>query len=125
MHRVRDFLVRQLTQVSNALRAHLGDFGLVVPKGLPNIERLVAQAEAGGLPVNALNAARLLAEQFRDTKIKIEDVTAEINRAPETDPTARRLKSIPGIGPITSSVLAATVPDASGFRSARDLAASC
>ena len=92
MHRARDFMVRQMTQVGNALRAHLGEFGLVVPKGLPNIERLVALAEAGGLPVNALNAARLLAEQFRDTRIKVEDVTTEINRASETDAVARRLK---------------------------------
>ena len=92
MPRARDFMVRQMTQVSNALRAHLGEFGLVIPKGLPNIERLVALAEAGGLPVNALNAVRLLAEQFRDTRIKVEDVTTEINRASETDPTARRLK---------------------------------
>ena len=123
MHRVRDFLVRQLTQVSNALRAHLGEFGLVAPKGVQNIERLLALAEAGGLPANALNSVRLLAEQFRDTKIKIEDVTAEINRASETDAVARRRKTIPGIGPITSSVLAATLPDATGFKTARDLAA--
>ena len=125
MHRVRDFLVRQLTQVSNALRAHLGEFGLVAPKGVQNIERLLALAEAGGLPANALNSVRLLAEQFRDTRIKIEDVTAEINRASETDAVARRRKTIPGIGPITSSVLAATLPDATGFKTARDLAASC
>ena len=43
--------------------------------------------------------------------------------AVQTDPAARRLKSIPGIGPITSSVLAATLPDATGFKTARDLAA--
>ena len=92
MHRARDFLVRQLTQVSNALRAHLGEFGFVVPKGVQNIERLVALAEATGLPGNAINSLRLLAEQFRDTKMKIEDVTAEINRASETDAVARRLK---------------------------------
>ena len=123
MHRARDFLVRQLTQVSNALRAHLGEFGLVVPKGVQNIERLVTLAEATGLPANALNSVRLLAEQFRDTKVKIEDVTAEISRTSETDAVARRLKTIPGIGPITSSVLAATLPDSSGFKTARDLAA--
>ncbi len=98
---------------------------MVVPKGVQNIERLLALAEAGGLPANALNSVRLLAEQFRDTRMKVEDVTAEINSASETDATARRLETIPGIGPITSSVLAATLPDASGFRSARDLAASC
>ena len=97
----------------------------MVPKGMQNIERLVALAEAEGLPANALNSVRLLAEQFRDTRVKIEDVTAEINRTSETDAVARRLKTIPGIGPITSSVLAATLPDASGFKTARDLAASC
>jgi transposase len=106
-------------------RAHLGEFGLVVPKGVQNIERLVTLAEATGLPANALNSVRLLAEQFRDTKVKIEDVTAEISRTSETGAVARRLKTIPGIGPITSSVLAATLPDASGFKTARDLAASC
>ena len=92
MPRARDFMVRQMTQVSNALRAHLGEFGLVAPKGVQNIERLLALAEAGGLPANALNSVRLLAEQFRDPRIKIEDVTAEINRASETDAVARRLK---------------------------------
>jgi len=70
----------------------LGEFGFVVPKGVQNIERLVALAEAGDLPANALNSIRLLAEQVRDTGGKIEDVTAEISSASETDATARRLK---------------------------------
>lgn len=61
-------------------RAHLGEFGFVVPKGVQNVERLVALAQAEGLPANALNSVRLLAEQFRDTRIKIADVSAEINR---------------------------------------------
>ena len=51
-------------------------------------------------------------------------MTTNINRASETDATARRLKSIPGFGPIRSSVLAATLPDATGLKTARDLAAS-
>jgi transposase len=123
MHRVRDFLVRQLTQTTNAIRAHLGEFGIVAPKGVHNVERLLAMGEAANLPESARNPIRLLAEQFRDTKVKVEDVTAEIRTAAQTDETAKRLQTIPGIGPITSSVLAATVPDVSGFRSARDLAA--
>ena len=55
-------------------------------------------------------------------QVQIEDVTTKIKRASQTDAVARRLKSIPGIGPITSSVLAAILPDATGFRTARDLA---
>jgi transposase len=123
MHRVRDFLVRQLTQTTNAIRAHLGEFGIVAPKGVHNVERLLTMGEAANLPESARNSIRLLAEQFRDAKLKIEDITAEIRAGAQTDETAKRLQTIPGIGPITSSVLAATVPDVSGFRSARDLAA--
>ena len=123
MHRTRDFLVRQLTQVTNALRAHLGEFGIVAPKGVHNVERLLALAGTADLPRNARGSIDLLAEQFRDTQTKIEDVTAEIKATAAQDESARRLQSIPGIGPITSSVLAATLPDVTSFRSSRDLAA--
>ena len=64
----------------------------MVPRGVQNIERLVTLTEARGLPPKALNSARLLAEQFRDTKLKIEDVAAEINRASQAEAVARRLK---------------------------------
>ena len=64
----------------NALRAHLGEFGPVVPKGVQNIERLLALAKAGGLPAPVAHAVRLLSEQVRDTRIKVSDVTAEIPR---------------------------------------------
>jgi transposase len=123
MHRTRDFLVRQLTQVTNAIRAHLAEFGIVVPKGVHNVERLLTMAEDAALPDSARNPIKLLAEQFRDTFEKIEDVTVEIRKAAENDGVARRLQTIPGVGPITSSVLAATVPDVSNFKAARDLAA--
>lgn len=122
-HRTRDFLVRQLTQLANAIRAHLGEFGLVVPKGIHNMNRLVADAEATDLPVEARMPLDLLVDQFRDTKTRIDAITALLRRAAEEDETARRLQTVPGIGPITASVLAATIPDVSAFRSARDLSA--
>lgn len=123
MHRTRDFLVGQLTQVTNAIRGHLSEFGVVAPKGLHNVERLLAMAEEAALPGSARNPIRLLAEQFRDTQLKIEDVTAEVKAAAAADETARRLRTVPGIGPITSSVLAAALPKVSNFKTASDLAA--
>lgn len=51
--RTRDFLVRQLSQLANAIRAPLGEFGLVVPEGVHNMGRLVAEAEAADLPPEA------------------------------------------------------------------------
>jgi transposase len=50
-------------------------------------------------------------------------ITAEIRKAAESDEAARRLQTIPGVGPITSSVFAATLPDVSNFKTARDLSA--
>ena len=122
-HRTRDFLVRQLTQLANAIRAHLGEFGLVVPKGVHNMNRLVAEAEAADLPAEARMPLDLLVGQFADTKARIDAITADLRRAAEADETARRLQTMPGIGPITASVLASTLPDVSTFRSARDLSA--
>ena len=122
-HRARDFLVRQLTQLANAIRAHLGEFGIVVPKGVHNMGRLIAEAEGADLPAEARMPLDLLAGQFRDTKQRIDVMTAQIKADAEVDETARRLQTMPGIGPITASVLAATLPDVSSFRSARDLPA--
>jgi Transposase and inactivated derivatives len=122
-HRTRDFPVRQLTQLANAIRAHSGEFGIVAPKGVHHMKRLVAAAEAADLPANARAPLDLLAGQFRDAKERIEAITANLRQAAEEDETARRLQSMPGIGPITAGVLAATLPDVSAFRSARDLSA--
>ena len=122
-HRARDFLVRQLTQLANAIRAHLGEFGLVVPKGVHNMGRLIAAAEAADLPVQARIPLDLLAGQFRDTRERIDTVTAQIREAAEADATMCRLQTMPGIGPITASVLVTTLPDVSAFRTSRDLSA--
>ena len=103
--------------------ARLGEFGIVAPKGVHNVERLLTVAEDAALPEGARNPVKLLAEQFRDTQMKVEDVTVEIRKAAENDEGARRLQTIPGIGPIASSALAATLPDVSNFKAARDLAA--
>lgn len=122
-HRTRDFLVRQLTQLANAIRAHLGEFGLVAPKGVHNMGRLVAEADAADLPPQARMPLELLVGQFSDTKARIDTITADLRRAAVADETTRRLQAMPGIGPITASVLTATLPDVSAFRSARDLSA--
>lgn len=118
-HRTRDFLVRQLTQLANAIHAHLGEFGLVVPTGVHNMGRLVAEAGAAELPAEARIPLDLLVSQFQDTKTRIDAITTDSRRAAKGDETARRLQTMPGIGPITASVLTATLPDMTTFRSAR------
>jgi transposase len=77
-HRTRDFLVRQLTQLANAIRAHLGEFGLVVPKVVHNMGRLVAAAGVAELPLEARAPLNMLVGQFTDTKTRIDAITADL-----------------------------------------------
>ena len=120
-HKTRDFLVRQRTQLVNTIRAHLSEFGIVMAKGIHNVDRLLEASTE--LPEATRPAVDLLADQLRQTQEKIDDLTARIEAAQKTDPLARRLATIPGIGAITASAIAATTPEVDTFRSARDFAA--
>lgn len=120
-HKARDFLIRQQTQTVNTIRAHLAEFGIVVAKGIHNVDRLLAAAEQA--PEATRPALELLADQLRDLRDRIETVTVRIEAAQKTDPLARRLATIPGLGPIASSAFAVTTPDVAAFRSARDYSA--
>jgi len=122
-HKAREFLVRQQTQIVNAMRAHLGEFGIVVPKGIHNAERLIIAAEQAELPTAARKALRLLADQLVDTQRKIEDLTADIRADAKANEDAQRLQTIPGIGPITASALVSALPDIADFQTGRDLSA--
>jgi transposase len=120
-HKTRDFLVRQRTQLVNTIRAHLSEFGLVIAKGIHNVDRLLEAAT--GLPAAARSAVDMLAGQLRETQEKIDELSCRIETRQKTDPLARRLATIPGIGPVTASAIAATTPEIDNFRSARDYAA--
>lgn len=76
------------------------------------------EAAAADLPAEARMSLDLLVRQFTDTKARIDAITADLHRAAETNETARRLQTMPGIVPITASVLTATLTDVSVFRSA-------
>lgn len=101
----------------NAIRAHLGEFGIVVAKGIHNVDRLLAAARE--VSDAARPALDLLADQLRDLRGRIDAVTERIEAAQAEDPLARRLATVPGIGAISSSALAATTPDVGAFRTAR------
>jgi transposase len=120
-HKAREFLVRQRTQTVTAMRAHLGEFGIVVAKGIHNVNRLLDAAR--DVHSTARPALDMLAGQLRDTQARIEEVTARIGKMQDDDALARRLSTVPGVGTISSSAFAATTPDVAAFRSARDYAA--
>lgn len=127
LHRSRDLLIGQRTMLSNALRAHLAEFGIVAALGNAGIKALAAIVRGDvhePLPQLARKALGLLVAQIADIEAKVRMLDAEILAWHKADAISQRLASIPGIGPITASAMAATVGgDVSRFASGRQLAA--
>jgi transposase len=125
LHSARALLVKQQTMLANAMRGLATEFGLVVPKGMDKLEELVLLMEEDKtFPEQAREVFIGLLQQCRATADRIKDLEVEIVAHARRDDTARRLATVPGIGPITASLIAATVGDNIGaFKSARHFAA--
>jgi len=126
MHRARALLVRQRTMLVNALRGHLAEFGVIGAKGLHKVEGLMAIVRNGSekrIPDVARRVLAVIAGQIDDIEAKIAGVEAQLLAWHKSNPTSRRLATIPGIGPIIATAIAATVPDPKVFRSGREFAA--
>lgn len=124
-YRTRDLLVRQRTQTINALRAHLAEQGIVAPVGTAHVGRLatVVDGEDGALPVGVRDLARLLLDQIADLSGKIAGLDVELRRCAGANDTARRLTTIPGVGPITAAAITTFAPPMETFSKGRDFAA--
>lgn len=123
--RARDLLVRQRTQMINALRGHLGEYGMVVRKGAENTPKLVELVSdpASDLPHGARSVLEVLAQMLQLVDEKITVLDAEIARRARTNPLIKRLMTIPGVGAISATALAALAPAPETFRRGRDFAA--
>jgi len=125
-HRIRDLLVRQRTMLINALRGHLGEFGIIGPVGrhrVAELERALAAADEGTVPALAREALQTLIMELHSLDQRIKAIEVAIVRENKTNAVSRRLTTIPGIGPITASAIAATIPDPAAFKSGREFAA--
>ena len=125
LHKTRDLLVRQRTALINALRAHLSEYGIVTSKGPGGVAALMKLLHEGQekLPAHAQSALHTIGAQLRSLASEVDRLEAQILAWDRGTDTSRRLATIPGIGPITASAIAAAVPDASLFRSGRQFAA--
>ena len=123
--RARDLLVRQRTQTINALRGHLAEFGIVVAKGPAHVSQLVRAVENPDEPLPEI--ARPILQILIDTLQRLDEQIAlldrEVAQRAKADETARRLMTIPGVGPVTAVALTALAPPAPTFRRGRDFAA--
>ena len=125
MHRARNLLVRQRTMLVNALRAHLAEFGIIAPQGLRHIERLAGAIEedSPALPELARSILRLVVAQLNDTQAKVRQIEAKLAKWHRSNRVSKLLATVPGVGIMGASAIAATVSDPNLFRSGREFAA--
>jgi transposase len=125
LHKVRELLVRQRTMLTNALRAHLAELGIVALQGPEGLDWLKAHFREiqSQLPDHAVVALQALIRQAEGAADQAETLERQILEWHRTNEASQRLATIPGIGPITASAIAANVPDPSLFQSARQFAA--
>ena len=123
--RTHQCLVRQRTQLINALRGHLAEFGRVAPKGPANLEVLenALDDEATDLPSPVREMGTIYLDQIARLTEVIEQLADEREAASKTDAQLRRLCTIPGIGPVTAGAVSAFAPDLDTFGSGRNFAA--
>jgi transposase len=128
LHRTRSLLVRPRTMFANAIRAHLAEFGIVAAQGIGNVmtlvERLIS-TPSDGEPLPELVATILapLMATMKDLQQRIKMLEAELMKVHRASEVSRRLETIPAFGCITSTAIAAAVPNPSIFRSGREFAA--
>ena len=125
-HRTRDLLLRQRTQLINALRGHMGELGMVAAQGREGLKTLLAIVAKGAdehLPVDARASLIVLATQLEALQTMIRAIEKRIVAQHRASEASKRLASIPGIGFLGASAITATVTDPSAFRSGRDFAA--
>jgi transposase len=121
--RTRDLLVRQRTQLIHAIRGHLTEYGWVAPKGPSHVAMLAKLIEEEEMVNSLPEAARAMFRYSPASNSKIADLDKEIARRAREDEVSRRLMTVPGIGPISATAIAALAPPAETFAKGRDFAA--
>ena len=126
IHRARDLLIRQRTMLVNALRGHLAEFGLIEAQGLHKVAKLIAivlDEKDRRISDIARQVLMVIVSQIEDTQTRIAELERQILAWHKNNPVSQRLATIPGIGPIIATAIAATVSDPGTFCSGRDFAA--
>jgi transposase len=126
LHRSRQLLVRQRTMLSNAIRGHLAELGIISAKGRNGTAQLleaIANQEDDRIPAVARFSLEILARQYAAIAAEIGAIEKRIHAWHRLCEESRRLEEILGIGPIVATALVAEVGDWKAFSSGRNLAA--
>lgn len=125
LHRSRELLISQRTQLGNSIRSHLAEFGVWLRLGSWTLSRQVAELQqpmTGRIPDRVRTLVELLLAQLKQIQERVVQLDREIEREHRSSEPSKRLAEIPGIGPLTASAMLASV-DIRAFRGARHFAA--
>jgi transposase len=125
LFRARERLVRQRTELINALRACLYEYGHIIPQGAHQIKRVaeILDTPNSDLPALMREECAELLEQIAEQTVRINARTTKIKALAVEADTARRLQTIPGVGPLTALAVEAFAPPMENFKCGRDFAA--
>ena len=126
LHRSRQLLVRQRTMLSNAIRGHMAELGIISAKGrngTAELFKIIANEGNDGIPAAARFSLDVLARQYAAVAAEIGAIDKRIHTWHRSCEESRRLEEIPGVGPIVATALVAEVGDWKAFSSGRNLAA--
>jgi transposase len=126
LHRSRQLLVRQRTMLSNAIRGHMAELGIISAKGRNGtaaLLQIIANTDDDRIPLIARFCLEVLARQYKALTAEIGSIDKRIHAWHRACEDSRRLEQIPGIGPIVATALVAEIGDWKQFRSGRNLAA--
>lgn len=121
---VRERLVGVKSQLSNAIRSYAAEFGIVGPAGRQNVKALIARIlDDETLPDLARDLFRFQAKEYASVEARLAEIETKLMAWHRADDRSRRIATIPGIGPIGSTMLSMKAPPAESFRSGRQFAA--
>ena len=120
---VRDRLIRDRTQLANAIRGYAAEFGLTAAKGMAHLVPLLERIQADeSLPVLARDLFAIQAREYARLQGQIGEVDAKLAAWHRANDCSQRLARIPSVGPIGAMLLRMKTPEPELFRSGRQFA---
>ncbi|MCE8438437.1 IS110 family transposase [Rhodovulum sulfidophilum] len=126
LHRARDFVVRQRTRLINMLRSLAAEFGIAIARGVAraiDFAKGIIEGKQSGLPELAQDVLRVLSRQLVDLHNRLGWYEITMRIQARLSRQAQLLQTIPGVGPVTASAVAAMIGSGRQFRSGRKFAA--
>ena len=126
LHRVQLMLMRKRIRLSNAIRGHLGEYGLVAPVGRNGLAQLIGvlgDIDDDRIPDETRASLALLVSQLNLINEQILETDRRVRASARSTDVGRRLMEVPGVGPVLASAIVASVPDPRAFKTGRSLAA--